>query len=83
MFMCTNKYQLCDNHRQFYAHIEKKAWQKAKLSLINVSFGNTSESAVRINLLDLIWLIKICQFFVIYHLQTQFSRPILLLRSWD
>ena len=43
--------------------IEKKVWQKAKLSSINVSFGNISESAVKINLPDPVWLIKICQFF--------------------
>ena len=43
--------------------MEKKVWQKAKLSSINVSFGNTSESAVGINLPDLVWLTKICQFF--------------------
>ena len=41
--------------------MEKKVWQKAKLSSINVS--NTSESVVRINPLDPVWLIKICQFF--------------------
>ena len=39
---------------------EKKVWQKAKLSLINVSFGNTSECVIGIHL---VWLIKICQFF--------------------
>ena len=50
-----------DLHKQLI--IEKKVWQKAKFSLINVSFDNL--------------------FFVIYHLQTQFSRPILLLRLWD
>ena len=36
---------------------------KAKLSSINVNFDNTSESAVRINPPDLVWLMKICQFF--------------------
>ena len=43
--------------------IEQKIWQKAKLSLINVSFGNTSESTVGINLPDPVWLIKISHFF--------------------
>ena len=43
----------------------------AKLSLINVSYGNTSKCVVRIHL---VCLIKICQYFVIYHLQTQLPK---------